>query len=45
MRDPAALAVFRGEAFVPAADSDVAPVPAWVAAIQAASGQTARAPQ
>lgn len=45
MRDPAALAVFRAEAFVPAADSDVDRVRDWIAAIQRANPQTAWTPQ
>jgi phosphonate transport system substrate-binding protein len=45
LRDPAALGVFRAEAFIPCVDSDVDRVRGWVAAVQAASGQTAWAPQ
>jgi phosphonate transport system substrate-binding protein len=42
--DPAALGVFRAEAFIPAADADVDRVRVWIAAIQAANGQTAWTP-
>ena len=45
MKDPAALAVFRAEAFVPAVDSDVDRVREWIAAVQSASGENAWAPQ
>lgn len=37
VRDPAALAVFRAEAFVPAKDADVDLVRQWVAAVEKAS--------
>lgn len=43
--DPAALAVFRAQSFVPAVDADVNPVREWIAAIQSVSAQTAWAPQ
>ena len=43
--DPAALAVFRAERFVPGVDSDVDRVRTWIAAIQSVSAQTAWAPQ
>jgi phosphonate transport system substrate-binding protein len=36
VRDPAALAVFRAQAFVPAKDSDVDPVRRWIAALEKA---------
>ncbi len=42
--DPAALAVFRAERFIPCADADVDRVRDWIAAIQAVSAQTAWAP-
>jgi phosphonate transport system substrate-binding protein len=45
VKDPAALAVFRAESFVPAVDKDVDRVRAWIAAIQAVSAKTAWAPQ
>jgi phosphonate transport system substrate-binding protein len=45
MKDPAALSVFRAEAFVPAADSDVDRVRAWIAAVQSTSGETAWSPK
>jgi phosphonate transport system substrate-binding protein len=45
MKDPAALAVFRAEAFVPAVDSDVDRVRDWMAALQSASPQTTWTPQ
>ncbi|HEX2832622.1 MAG TPA: phosphate/phosphite/phosphonate ABC transporter substrate-binding protein [Thermoanaerobaculia bacterium] len=37
VRDPAALNVFRADAFVPATDSDVDVVRRWVAAVEAAT--------
>ena len=37
LTDPAALAVFRAKAFIPAADSDVDPVRQWIDAIKAAN--------
>lgn len=45
VKDPAALGVFRAEAFIPAVDSDVDRVRKWVDAIQAVSARTAWAPQ
>ena len=44
VKDPAALAVFRAEAFIPAVDADVDRVRQWIAAIQAVSAQTAWKP-
>jgi phosphonate transport system substrate-binding protein len=44
--DPAALAVFRAESFIPCVDADVDRVRGWIAAIQAADvAKTAWAPQ
>jgi phosphonate transport system substrate-binding protein len=45
LRDPAALAVFRAESFIPCADADVDRVRGWIEAIQGVSLQTAWAPQ
>ncbi len=45
VKDPAALAVFRAEAFIPAVDSDVDRVRTWVAAIKSVNAETAWAPQ
>jgi phosphonate transport system substrate-binding protein len=45
MKDQGALGVFRAEAFVPAADSDVDRVRDWVAAVQSANPKNAWAPQ
>lgn len=45
LKDAAALAVFRAEAFVPAKDSDVDDVRRWVTDIQAVSQKTAWAPK
>ena len=45
IRDPAALAVFRAESFIPCVDSDVDRVRNWIAAIEAVNAQTAWAPQ
>ena len=42
--DPAALAAFRAERFIPCADADVDRVRNWIAAIQAVSAQTAWTP-
>lgn len=39
MKDPAALKVFRAEAFVPAQDSDVEPVRQWVLALEKAEAK------
>jgi phosphonate transport system substrate-binding protein len=44
VKDPAALAVFRAEAFIPAVDADVDRVRQWIAAIQSVSAQTAWKP-
>jgi len=44
IKDPAALGVFRAEAFIPAVDADVDRVRNWIAAIQAVSAQTAWTP-
>jgi len=44
VKDPAALAVFRAEAFIPAVDADVDRVREWIAAIQSVSAQTAWKP-
>jgi len=44
LKDPAALGVFRAEAFIPAVDADVDRVRQWIAAIQAVSAQTAWRP-
>ena len=45
LRDPAALAVFRAESFIPCVDSDVDRVRGWIAAIEAVNAETAWAPQ
>ncbi len=45
LHDPAALAVFRAESFISAADADVDRVRNWIDAIQAVNLQTAWAPQ
>ena len=45
LKDPAALAVFRAESFIPCVDADVDRVRGWIAAIQAVSAQTAWTPQ
>jgi len=45
MKEPAALGVFRAEAFVPAADSDVDRVREWIATVQSTGGKTTWAPQ
>ena len=45
VKDPAALAVFRAESFIPCADADVDRVRQWIAAIQAVNNETAWAPQ
>jgi phosphonate transport system substrate-binding protein len=45
VNDPAALGVFRAEAFIPTADADVDRVRQWIAAIQAVNSETAWAPQ
>jgi phosphonate transport system substrate-binding protein len=44
IKDPAALGVFRAEAFIPAVDADVDRVRNWIAQIQAVSAKTAWAP-
>ncbi|PPQ39412.1 phosphonate transport system substrate-binding protein [Rhodoblastus acidophilus] len=44
IKDPAALGVFRAEAFIPAVDADVDRVRNWIAAIQTVSAQTAWTP-
>lgn len=45
IKDPAALAVFRADSFIPAVDADVDRVRQWIAQIQAVSSETAWAPQ
>jgi phosphonate transport system substrate-binding protein len=45
LKDPAALAVFRAESFIPAVDADVDRVRQWIAQIQAVSSETAWVPQ
>ena len=45
LKDPAALAVFRAEAFIPAVDADVDRVRQWIAAIQAANPEAVPASQ